>query len=229
MADVFVRSKTKAFAGLKSPQEFFASISTLTYNHLLSVIINSKSDYMKIFTSPYSETPRLGFTTMPRFLIRLGHSGPSALEYDPSLEEVEEAILEGLTFVTKTMEYLPKIEPILTGPLVEQILKLGSQEPLDTQKDENHTKLQISGVPELRVCLEAKEFDAATKKLKASVSGYFELVKKGLVKYDAYLKLFSNDMDVKIAQFFTEEHNFEEYTEVRFKLKVCPNAFLCHP
>lgn len=168
---------------------------------------------------------------MPRFLIRLGHSGPSALEFDPSLEEVEEAILEGLTFVTKTMEYLPKIEPILSGPLVEQILKLGSQEPLDAQKDsteETSTKLQISGVPELRVSLEAIEFDASSKKLKESVSGYFELVKKGLVKYDAYLKLFSNDVDVRIAEFFTEEHNFEEYTEVYFKLMPCLNTLSSH-
>ncbi|KAJ1563741.1 hypothetical protein HK096_011252, partial [Nowakowskiella sp. JEL0078] len=58
----------------------------------------------------------------PRFVVRLWLK-EEGIDYDPSFADIEEAIIEGLEYVLKTVESVPKIEDVLPLPLTEKLLQ----------------------------------------------------------------------------------------------------------
>jgi dynein heavy chain len=151
------------------------------------------------------------------------------MEFDPSPTEIEEVILDGLHFVAKTMESLPRIETIIYNPAMAELLlkptekptEGGKGSPLGTKRDSQPKESPIrlsagsgSGQDELKVILDPKEYDQAVLDLKQTVNTCFEQVKASLSRYDDYLTLYSQETSDRISAFFEQEHSFEEYTVV---------------
>ena len=178
---------------------------------------------MNLFTHPIK-----GPT--PKFLTRLSYnSSGNEMEFDPSHTEIEESILDGLQFVTRAMESLPRIESIIYNAnmaelLLKQIADLteggkgsSSGAKRDSQPKESPIRLSAgsgSGHDELKVILDPKEYNQAVSTLKQMVAQCFDQVRASLSRYDGYLTLYSQKTNDQITAFFEQDHSFEEYTVV---------------
>ncbi|KAJ3127539.1 Dynein heavy chain 7, axonemal [Nowakowskiella sp. JEL0407] len=100
------------------PPSLFSCANALIYNHLRSIVTNSLSDYISLFD--HSQTQLEPPTTLktklgknsPRFVVRLWLKDMQ-VDFDPMLVDLEEAIIEGLDYILKTVESVPKVESIL--------------------------------------------------------------------------------------------------------------------
>jgi hypothetical protein len=190
---------------------FFNAVASLLYNQLLSIISESKQEYMSLFRGYNSNVQKIGNPRMPRFLMRISCGKSTVIDYDPPVSELYEVIETGLGFVLHTINSLPRPESILYGPLCDQLFMA------DIPKDSNK-ELQVSfastGGSEIKVIFETQEMNVANQKLKNVVSVCFDKVQLHLKKYDQYLNLFSKEIEDEVVAFIEQEHSFEEYAEV---------------
>lgn len=208
--DFLIRKKQDNQSIPRPSAAFFNAISSLLYNQLLSLIRESKKDYMSLFRGYKSDVQKLGDPRMPRFLMRISCGKSTVIEYDPPVAELTEVIQVGLSFVLHTMDSLPRPEYILYGPLCDQLFLADSN--LDS-KDSQFSFVNTGG-PEIKVLFEPQEAQIASQKLTDVTAVCFEKVQLHLKKYDQYLKLFSKEVEDEIAEFLDKENSFEEYTEV---------------
>jgi dynein heavy chain len=214
-ADFFLKSKRGGHASVARPSEsFFSSFSTLVYNQLLSLIISSKNDYLDLFLGKLSK--------IPRFSVRVNLVDTKNIEMDPPIQEIEEALLDGLDYIVHTMEFLPRLENIIYSPLGDVLLSMSS-ENLSSGSSENKREKESpirvpTGEPGIKIYMDQKQYEESASTLKALLQQSLKNVQLFLKKYDEFLELFSEAKLKAINSFFTEDHSFEEYQEVYYDL-----------
>jgi dynein heavy chain len=136
----------------------------------------------------------------PRFVVRLWLS-KTGIEFDPFLSDLEEVIMEGMDYVIRTMESIPKIQAVIYNPNAEEILF------------SNDTRL-TSGYQETKVIPEPFLVKESGNYLKQHCGKCFARIQNYLRTYDKYMFLCSSDIEKEIDQFFEENREFDEYTRV---------------
>ena len=181
---------------------------------------------MQLFTGEQTNVVQLGAVKMPRFIMRVNYAPSQGLEFDPPISEVEEVVLDGLNFVVRTMDTLPRIESIIYSGLADALLTMESESEDQAPRSransgkrdgpikESPIRFTNNGVPEIKVLFDSKEYIQASSQLKRIVAGCFENVKRQLALYDRFLHLYSLEVNEKTEKFFAEEHSFEDYTAV---------------
>lgn len=209
--DFLIRKNQNNQAVPRPSEAFFNAIASLLYNQLLSLIRESKKEYMRLFRECNSDVQKVGDPRMPRFLMRISCVKSTVIEYDPPIAELNEVIQVGLGFVLHTMDSLPRPEYILYGPLCDQLFLTDSN---TESGKESQFSFANTGGPEIKVLFESLEEQIASSDLTNVATICFERVQVHLKKYDQYLNLFSKEIEDEIEAFLEKEHSFEEYTEV---------------
>ncbi|KAJ3039074.1 Dynein heavy chain 7, axonemal [Rhizophlyctis rosea] len=219
-AEYFIRPNKRNQIPLRPPDSYFRCASTLVYNEILFVILESLRSYLDLFGEPIKRLQEDGHAEddkdrnasrfirkpSPRFAVRLWLNVSKGIEFDPSLSEIEESIIEGLGYVVQTIESLPKIEGVIYGSAGESLLGQG---PVETNL------LRTAAVAEsdqLSIRLEEGLVDRAAAQLRKYAADCFDVVKSFLKTYDKYQHMYSKDLEQNIATFFEQEHSFEDYT-----------------
>ncbi|KAJ3284862.1 Dynein heavy chain 7, axonemal, partial [Borealophlyctis nickersoniae] len=241
-ADYFLKPNRRGQMPTRPPDSYFRCASTLIYNEVLSIISKSLRDYLSLFSYPIEPPPprpepdatgRIPAPHIdirphaPRFVVRLWLNATTGVEFDPSLPEIEESIIEGLTYVVKTIESVPRIDNIVYGPVGKTLLASAP-----TTENGGTNLLRTAGVAEceqLRIALEDKLYTKAEETLKSYAAQCFEVVKGFLHNYDRYQSLYSQDMEAEIEKFFAEEHSFEEYTVEIDKYRALAATIMANP
>ena len=185
---------------------------------------NSANDFLSLFSVPpipYEEAEeKMKKLTVrqksPRFMVRLEMSkAKQGIEFDPSLKEIENVLLDSLKFITTSMEAIPDIENTLYATNNESFLQdilakeisAGFQTPDATMP--LYSSL-LSGAKTLKVELESEFMAQATNYFKSYSAECFKAAKDSLKRYDFYVELFSHEHDAKIESYLSENHSFEE-------------------
>ncbi|KAI9097032.1 dynein heavy chain and region D6 of dynein motor-domain-containing protein [Phlyctochytrium arcticum] len=213
------------------PDSFFRSAETLIYKNIYSIISQSFQDFFSLFKYPIDESDPTTDSLLallrphaPRFMVRLWLNNENAIEFDPPLVEITEAVIEALGYVVKTVESMPRIANVVYGAGGDMILST----PLITGS-EILRNLTMDGTEEIRIVLEDGVVDSAEKEINAYSVKCFEVVKGYIKRYAKYENMYTHKVDPEVEAFFLEEHSFEEYTQQIDKYRNLAAEILANP
>ncbi|KAJ3084466.1 Dynein heavy chain 7, axonemal [Rhizoclosmatium hyalinum] len=230
-AEYFIRpNKRRAVVNERPPEAFFRSSAALIYNEILSVTIASIHAYTSLFNyypiEPPVETEHGQLVQLhesrlhaPRFYVRLCLENEQ-IEYDPVLADIGEAVIDCLDFCYKTVESVPRIDAVIYGVgAAEAFLPPGSAAatPAGAANQADAIASCISNVRHDQYVKIAPE-PAIVKKALAQLRSYtnecFKVVHEFVEsRYKQYEPLYTGQAMNEIVAFFTEEHEFHEYTK----------------
>ena len=200
----------------RPPSDLFNCAIILVYNKLMTMILNSIQDYLALFEEMKPKEALLdpSSSTVPRFFVRLWLRD-GGIDFDPPFVEVKEAIINGLEFVYRTFESLPRIDSIIYHPLAEQILA-------------TH-QFRLAGIDsaDLKIQPEALVVSNAERKIHIFVEKCFLDVKGYLGRYDQYQLLYAPEIEQSVQEFFEKTKLFEDYTVVSclFSILACVKRY----
>ncbi|KAI9333781.1 dynein heavy chain and region D6 of dynein motor-domain-containing protein [Zopfochytrium polystomum] len=223
-AEYFVRPRKKDVV-VRPPDSYFRCAATLISNHILSITVESIRDYVSLFNYYPIEPPvqdATGFFEIdirphaPRFVVRLCLE-KNAIEFDPVMSEIGEAIFDCLEFCHKTVEMLPRVEAILFGGSAEIFLRIPSANGVTASTQMEAISACLSAVgpaASLKITPEPLIISSALDHLKLYVEKCFKVVQSFVSeRYQSYKSMYSNEIYVDIEAFFGEEHTLEQYIE----------------
>ncbi|KAJ3406762.1 Dynein heavy chain 7, axonemal [Chytriomyces hyalinus] len=228
-ADFFIKPKRKGTAAERPSESYFKSASALIYNEILAVIISSISDYTSLFSYYPIEAPievdpaddqQLKLPTSqnhaPRFYVRLCLEN-SKIEYDPVLADIGEAVIDCLDFCYKTVESVPRIDSVIYSPGATDAFFAGGNTPAGLVLQSEGIASCISGIRHdayVKITPEPPIVKAALSQLRTYTNECFKVVHDFVVnRYKQYEFLYTGVSLEEIAEFFSMERSFEEYTK----------------
>ncbi|KAJ3154924.1 Dynein heavy chain 7, axonemal [Geranomyces michiganensis] len=226
----YLRNDRKRALPARPPEAFFRAAETMAYKQVHSIIAESLEAYMSLFRYPISLDSGLpgsalvGKMHAPRFLVRLWLNGEHAIEFDPPLADITEAIIEALTYVVKTVESMPKMSKVIFGPGGDMILANPA-----TSGSVLVRLLAVDGSDELKIALEESIVDAAAKELSAYAAECFKVVEELVKKYEVYKHIYTHEVDAEVNEFLSHEHVFEEYAQEIEKYRALAASILANP
>jgi hypothetical protein len=136
---------------------------------------------------------------------------------EPGQQDIMEAVLDGLSFVIRTVEYVPRLEEVIFSPVAKDIL-LGETNP-ESSSDSirnlasllNSVSSSVSGI---KLTVEDSKLNEAKSFVAASLAGTFKLIQQVIDGYEDYKYIFDPKTEKQIETFFSEDHSFEDYTKV---------------
>ncbi|TPX60170.1 hypothetical protein SpCBS45565_g07578 [Spizellomyces sp. 'palustris'] len=228
--DLFHKNDRRKPPPARPPDSFFRSAETMVYKQVHSIIAKSLNDFRSLFTYPiYQDSAADSIShplrpCAPRFMVRLWLNSENAIEFDPPLSEITEALIEGLGYVVKTVESMPKIANVIFGPSGDLILANPA-----TTGSEVLRMLAVDGSDEMRITLEDGAVGRAEKELEKYAAECFEVIKNFVKKYYIYADMYTHKVDEAVEEFFMEEHTFEEYTLEIDKYRALASSILANP
>ena len=196
-----------------SMRPFFRSAETLVKNQFLHILSESLNDYVKMIRPNHvCSGHNIGF------VLRLwlnNIEGQRVIEFEPPLSEIENGIMEGISYISKTIEVLPHIEDVLRSESVKELLNPHSAK----QSEESNVKTIMSiinygfGENDIHVALGPSDIADTVAEMKEFISACFNDVTSYLKVYEKYQPLLSNDIDKEIEAYNNEDHTFEDYAE----------------
>lgn len=133
------------------------------------------------------------------------------IQFDPPLEDIGECLLEGLTFITKTIEILPRMDEAMkyaspaTTPDVPIGLSAKSLESIinyGVGENDLHIKVERKLIQDSMETI-TKIVEKSMGELNAFISGY-----------QIYNEILSTKIEEDIQRYNSENHSFEDYAEV---------------
>jgi hypothetical protein len=216
----------------RPPERFFKSSMTIMHNYILNMITQSLHEYVNLFRFPISDCPFIEPGTIiyydshphaPRFIVRL-YQAPitdvntrSAVEFEPPLSEICEAVLEGVNNILDTINSIPMISKVLYGENADDLLKRVAENATGKGgKAEPLWDVFVRGAseddPNLRhIRVEKSVVVDAEAELKDYCLRCFEVVEEYVLKYDEYQEMYSVELEKSLDEFFAHEHSFVEY------------------
>ncbi|KAI8996174.1 dynein heavy chain and region D6 of dynein motor-domain-containing protein [Gaertneriomyces semiglobifer] len=211
----------------RPPSSFFRSFETLAYTQLYSTILSSIQDYRSLFAAsvrPFSpDRTTVDITPpAPRFIVRLWLNPENkAIEYDPPLEEITDAVLQGLEYVATTVQGITRIENVVFGPIGEGLLKADTHEPKsEAKEDDQDVQPSVTGSgllrlgsgtnDEFRVVVEENVVQSIAKELRSYCAKSFEMVHQYVKEYDKYSDIFSGRIDAEVDALLAESRPWDQ-------------------
>jgi hypothetical protein len=217
----------------RPPERFFTSSMTLMRNYILNMITQSLHEYVDLFRFPISECPYIEPGTIiyydslphaPRFIVRLyqvqnGESKDgSIVEFEPPLNEISEAVLEGVHNILDTINSIPLISKVLYGVNASDLLRKVALNAAGNNglKPEPIWDVLVRGASEddpnlLHIKVETTLIEEAEAELKDYCLRCFEVVEEYVLKYQVYQNMYSVELEKSMDEFFAQEHSFTEY------------------
>ncbi|KAJ3222973.1 Dynein heavy chain 7, axonemal [Clydaea vesicula] len=247
--ETLIKSKVKGVMNTKPSAEFFCASSILIKNQILGMITKSLRDYIKVFDYPIVALPDLenidetvsydSKPHAPRFMIKLWLSStiPGAVDYDPPLSEISEAIMEGLDLILKSISTLPEIDSLIYAPNANELLdrvKIKMELNANNMKGASLWDSYIRGsdgfdIKKMIVEPEKAIVDEATSVLNRVFNSCSKVIQEYAKTYDKYRFMYSADTDEAILEFFNQEHTFEDYTVEIEKYRDLGNEICNNP
>ncbi|KAJ3333612.1 Dynein heavy chain 7, axonemal [Blyttiomyces sp. JEL0837] len=218
-AEYFLRMK-KRETYIKPPPSYFRCASTLIYNEVLSVIMGSLNDYVKLFSGPivlpndnekeenrdYSDQIH---PHAPRFIVRLCLENQK-IEFDPGMTEIGEAVIDCLDFCYKTVETLPNIDEVIYNPGSEILLSSATG---PSAIDEISSFISAANMESsIKISPEPMVITSALSHLKNYSKICFEAVEHFVAtRYKPYEPMYTGVVHADLETFIAAERSFEEY------------------
>lgn len=195
-------------------ENFFNATHSVLTLQILSLVIASLEDYVKLFGTKTSETefsdPKISFVVK----LWLGTlNGENVIQFDPPLEDIGECLLEGLTFITKTIEILPKMSDAVfyaKQSLNPELLVGVSSKSLESIINYG------TGDNDLHIKVERKLIQDSMETITKIVEKALAELHKFIEGYQIYKEILSNKIEEVIQQYNNENHPFEDYAEVNY-------------
>ncbi|ORZ39363.1 dynein heavy chain and region D6 of dynein motor-domain-containing protein [Catenaria anguillulae PL171] len=152
----------------------------------------------------------------------------SLVVFEPSLGEVQDGIIEGLTHITRPMEAIPMIQAVVYSSAAGQLFHELDKALADPSL---HKKPRLGAVFEqMRVKVQEEVITLAANKLKGLFSAAKVKVDEYLKnEYDAVLDIMGDRHEEEVGAFFAEEHSFDDYTQQVEKYYAISKAMLAKP
>ncbi|KAI8807084.1 dynein heavy chain and region D6 of dynein motor-domain-containing protein [Cladochytrium replicatum] len=151
------RQNFKYLAAAKC-DSLFRCASILMYNEVRLLVTKSLSEYLELFSEPYIKSENNVYDIKfqphaPRFVVRLWlnvmevkpETNPrkisAMIDFDPALVDIEETVVEGLEYILRAVESIPRVESILFAAGAENLINA-----FLSDKTKRHTASTKSGV-----------------------------------------------------------------------------------
>jgi hypothetical protein len=145
-----------------------------------------------------------------KFFVNLEFDKASkSIVLDPSVNDIEETLLECLGFVLLPLEKIPNYEPAILNSL-----KIGPE-----LSEATNSLLLSEGEKKNRLVVDDEKVSKMTSNLKNYLRNSHERTVAHLKIYSVYVDLFSADKIDMITNFLGDTHAFEEYVQEIDKLR----------
>jgi dynein heavy chain len=226
----------------KPSSQFFRAVQTLLFNQTSSIVRKSLGEYLGLFrnfpSSMEEAQEQLRKMTneqkSPRFNVRMDINKKTGLiEYDPPLSDIQDVLLETISFVTSTMESLPLIEPAVYSTATMTIIDndLIQNDDASGGLGEVHPamlQILVDG-PSKSMEIESAVVQDAISYIKRYCSNCLAICTDFSNQYDYFRALFSPDLEQAIDQYLEEPHSFEEIVEEIQQYRQMTSAILQMP
>nr|DBA18657.1 TPA: hypothetical protein GDO54_016881 [Pyxicephalus adspersus] len=176
--NLFTNKEAFQFIKPDKMDSFYSCVSTLMSNQIKDLLQRTVEAFVKLFDPE-------NIQHLPLFKMELTFDDEK-MDFYPSFQDLEEAILFIVTRVSKTLQNVQTVQSWLSGSNTVQIIEASLSDYI---------------------------INSAVLKLKEAIS---QNLKEPMIHFQAYVESYSwlvnGSADEKVQRFLSEEHSFDEYT-----------------